>query len=178
MYNEIIQSSRNALNTAWGALQSASIGVGKGIYKGYDFLGKKVEKLSADYLNEAVAGVVSKTFWSLPYTVAVVALTYFLGNFATGFVLGAVIAGWPGFAHRLDEAVGREHREHMYRGIRNASCINAVCFAADVVAEPGFKTVFLLIGMIQVARGANKISKSELPKIPEPVADAVIAQKN
>ena len=159
MYTSIKTTLKTGFENLGAAVASAAKEAGHQIYNGYNWAGRKVEKLAHDTLPETAAKVVAATVWALPYTVLGVIAPSFVYDVAATITIGAWhVAGRP-----IDESIGQEHRQHIYTGLRNASIVRLTIQAVSMAVTGNWHLLLPIIQYLFIAAQSNSIAKANTP---------------
>ncbi|MBS0635194.1 MAG: hypothetical protein JSR37_07005 [Verrucomicrobia bacterium] len=148
MYSSIVTAVKQSANYA---AQTAK--------ESYIWAGRKVEQYST-HLPDVARKVITATFWALPYTAALVFAPSFVFLVSSALLLGF----WGNLGHEIDEGMTKEHRQHLFAGIRNASVIRAAVVLSTIATGGG--STWLLATTIQclfIALQAHKVSYQDTP---------------
>lgn len=134
-------------------------GIGKGIYIGYDYVGRKIEHVTACCFGDWASGAITSIYWSLPYTVLLLHLPVKIA------VIGSTVALaiWGGIGYDLDYQIGIEDRARMYRGIRNYFLIRTAVTLLELYATPQLSTAWYLSGYVMTMLQANTTARDKTP---------------
>ncbi len=139
---------------------SAAKQAGDAVLYGYTWAGRKVEKLASDALPETAAKVVASTVWAIPYTAVALAAPVFVSDIATGLALGL----WQTCPREIDEGMGKNHRQHAFTGLRNASIIRAGVDAVKLAVTGNWYLLLPIISNVFFALQTNAIIGMETPE--------------
>jgi hypothetical protein len=159
MCTAIKTTLKTAFETLGATLATAAKEAGKQVFNGYNWAGRRVEKLAYDTLPETAAKVVASAVWALPYTAAGLIAPSFVYDIAATITIGAWhVAGRP-----IDESIGKEHRQHIYTGLRNASIIRIGICAASMAVTGNWHLLLPIIQHLFIAAQSNSIVLADTP---------------
>lgn len=90
------------------------------IAESYDYLGREVQNIASDIFSPQIGQIARRIFNALPFTVTLLLLPK---NISAGVVTALLVVGF--IAPAMDNLMGKEMRQRMYRGVSDALFINA-----------------------------------------------------
>lgn len=151
---------QNAATSLYKGFVEAAAMASEGISYGYNWAGRKVEKLASDHLPDTAAKVVASTIWALPYTVAALVVPEFVNDIATGLSIGL----WQAAGREIDEAIGKSTRQYAFTGLRNASIIRAGVDTVKMTVTGNWWLLLPIISNIFFALQSNAIIGQDTPE--------------
>lgn len=122
--------------------------------------GRQVEQLAHDHLPETAAKVVSTIIWALPYTVASLIAPSILFDIGSGLAIGL----WNICPREIDEKIGKETRQNLYAGIRNAAIIRTGIEVVKMGITGNWFLLLPIISNIFLALQSNQIIGQDTPE--------------
>lgn len=160
MYNTVFHDIQNTATTLWKGFEQVANTASDSISYGYNWAGRKVEKLSYDLLPQTAAKVVATSLWALPYTVAALLAPEFVNDIATGLALGL----WQTCPREIDETIGKTTRQYAFTGLRNASIIRAGVDVAKMAITGNWWLLLPIISNVFFALQSNAIIGQDTPE--------------
>lgn len=160
MHTTIFCDIQNTATGLWKGFEQAANTAAETISTGYNWAGRRVEKLSYDLLPQTAAKVVAASLWALPYTVAALLAPEFVNDIATGLSLGL----WQTCPREIDEAIGKETRQRAFTGLRNASIIRAGVGVVQMTLTGNWWLLLPIISNVFFALQSNAIISQDTPE--------------
>ncbi len=156
---------RHGVTCALNSIKSATITGAKAAFAGYQWAGRKVEKYT-ECLPPTVAKIITSTVWSIPYTVGALIAPTILSDISSGMMMGL----WQINGHAMDEKLGMDHRQHIFRGFRNANIIRVGIDALQMYTTSNWFLLAPALFRVLFILQCNLIAKQPTPppKQPEP----------
>lgn len=160
MYITIFNDIQNTATSLYKGFEQVANTAAHSISYGYNWAGRKVEKLAHDHLPETAAKVVASSLWALPYTVAALLAPEFVNDIATGLSLGL----WQACPRKIDETIGKTTRQYAFTGLRNASIIRAGVDVVKMTLTGNWWLLLPIISNVFFALQSNAIIGQDTPE--------------